>query len=226
MTLDILDLGLVEFNTAYQIQKNIVNDVKIQKTNDTLILCEHPPVITLGRRANSNNILASKELLEQEGIQIINTDRGGDVTYHGPGQLVVYPIINLEGLKKDISFFLRLLEKILIGFLTCYRISAYTKDRSTGVWAGKDKIASIGIGIRKWIAYHGLAINLNTNLSHFSFIKPCGLNTKMTSMQKILNKSIDIKKSKLIIIDKFNFYLRAEREKVSKNEAGNFARIG
>ncbi len=204
MQFEYCDLGIIDFSQAYLVQKNTLREIREKKTPNKLILCEHKPVITRGRTSlYSDNILASSKLLEENKISIVDTDRGGDVTYHGPGQLIVYPLIDLNTYKKDIRIFLRVIENIIIDFLKEFSIKASRKDGFTGVWFSDEKIASIGIAIRHWITYHGLAVNINTNLDHFKFIKPCGLNCNMTSLKKILNKTIDINECKHIIINKF-----------------------
>jgi len=153
--------------------------------------------------------------MQQLGIDFHEIDRGGDITYHGPGQLVAYPVFDLSRFKKDLKYFLTSLEEVIIRFLKLYNIEAGRKSGFTGVWTGDEKIASIGIGVRKWIAYHGIAININPDLKYFSFIRPCGLDVRMTSVSKILKKEIEIDNElKHNLLDKFkevfpiNFIMR------------------
>lgn len=157
-----------------------------------MIICQHPHTITQGRTSKQENILISESEIKRLGIDFYKTDRGGDVTYHGPGQIVAYPIFDLGQFKKDLKYFLKKLEEVANSFLKLYNIKAKIKQGFTGVWVDEEKIASIGIGVRNWITYHGIAININPNLDFFSFIKPCGLDVKMTSVSKILNKEIEI----------------------------------
>lgn len=168
-----------------------------------MIFCQHPHTITLGRLAKEENILADKELLKQKGVKIFFTDRGGDVTYHGPGQLVIYPIFNLARHGKDLKKFLNQLEQVVIDFLQNFGIKGIRNKGFTGAWVEDKKIASIGIGVKKWITFHGVAININTDLEYFSLIRPCGLNKEMTSLRQILGRKIELAEAKSVIIDCF-----------------------
>lgn len=168
-----------------------------------MILCEHLPVFTLGRLAKRENILADEETFKSQNLKIIPINRGGDITFHGPGQLVVYPIFDLNRQKKDLRFFLNRLEQVIIEFLRYFGCQASRKIGFTGVWLEDKKIASIGIGVKKWVSFHGLAVNINSDLSFFSLIKPCGLNVEMTSLSKIKNYKIDLELAKRIITEKF-----------------------
>jgi len=204
MQIEIFDLGLVNFKSAWHIQKAIFKAVKYGNLKDTLILAQHNPVITLGRSANRKNILMDEQELNLKGIQIYEIERGGDVTYHGPGQLTVYPIFNLNHIKKDIHFFLRRLEDVIIEFLGDFGVSGFKRPGLTGVWIGKEKIASIGIAIRNWITFHGLSINIKKNdLDNFSLIKPCGMDMKMTSLEAVLGRNVELSGAKQGLIHKF-----------------------
>ncbi len=195
----IIDLGLVEFSKAFLAQKEFFNEIKTGSLKSVLVFCRHYPVITYGRGAKSGNLKADELVLSGRGIKIYPADRGGDVTYHGPGQLVVYPIFNLEFFKKDLHYFLRFLEKTVIAVLSEFGINGSIREGLTGVWVERKKISSIGITVKKWISYHGLALNVkNEDLDNFSLIRPCGMDIEMTSMETILKKAIsfeDIKKS-------------------------------
>jgi len=195
----ILDLGLIEYIKALELQKEFFNKVKTGSLKSALIFCRHYPVITLGRQARIENLKAGKSILSSRGIQVYPVERGGDVTYHGPGQLVIYPILHLDAFKKDLHFFLRKLEDTVIAVLSEFGIEALARKNLTGVWVGKQKISSIGITVKNWISYHGLALNVkNADLDNFSLIKPCGMDIEMTSMETILKKDIafeDIQKS-------------------------------
>jgi lipoate-protein ligase B len=188
----ILDLGLVDYSQALQLQKDNFELIKSGSLKSVLILCRHYPVITLGRRASRDNITADLQSLSAKKIAVYPVDRGGDVTYHGPGQLVVYPLVRLEVYKKDIHFFLRRLEQTVIMVLSEFGINGCLKPGFTGVWFGKQKICSIGITVRNWISYHGLALNVaQDDLTNFSLIKPCGMDIEITSMETILNREIN-----------------------------------
>ncbi|MFH0828004.1 MAG: lipoyl(octanoyl) transferase LipB [Candidatus Omnitrophota bacterium] len=195
----IIDLGLVEFSKAFLAQKEFFNEIKTGSLKSVLVFCRHYPVITYGRGVKSGNLKADELVLSGRGIKIYPADRGGDVTYHGPGQLVVYPIFNLEFFKKDLHYFLRFLEKTVIAVLSEFGINGSIREGLTGVWVERKKISSIGITVKKWISYHGLALNVkNEDLDNFSLIRPCGMDIEMTSMETILKKAIsfeDIKKS-------------------------------
>jgi len=152
-----------------------------------LLLLEHDPVITMGVKTRQTNILASAQLLDAMGIQLVETDRGGDVTYHGPGQLVGYPILPLRGIGCDLHAYLRTLEQCIIDTLGEFGLEG-RRNGPAGVWVGDKKVCSIGIAVRKWVTYHGFALNVNPNLSHFSLINPCGLEaSRITSMAELLS---------------------------------------
>ncbi|HIE44458.1 MAG TPA: lipoyl(octanoyl) transferase LipB [Candidatus Omnitrophica bacterium] len=185
--LNVINLGLKDYQEVYNLQKEFVKKRYKGKIADTLILTEHSPVFTIGRTGSIKNILAPLEELRKEGIDIYEIDRGGDITYHGPGQIVGYPIIDLRGYQKDIHLYLRRLEEVLIQLLRNFGIEAIRIERMSGVWVKNKKIASIGVGVSKWITYHGFCLNLNPNMSHFAMINPCGLGKPLTSMEEQLN---------------------------------------
>jgi len=205
----ICDLGLIEHAAAYQVQQNMLKEALATKIN-TLIFCEHPPVLTLGRIATEEHFLFSQKEIREKGVQIVRIDRGGEVTFHGPGQLVIYPIFCLEDFGKDLKVYLKQLEQVAIDLLRCFDILAHSIEGKRGVWVGNQKIASIGIGVRKWISFHGMAVNVNTDLNYFSLIKPCGLDVQMVSMEKFLNRRIVLKEVKAKAIQCFakNFNLK------------------
>ena len=169
----------------------------------SLLLCEHPKVITLGRLSKEQNLYLTKEQAVLKNIEIRPIDRGGDVTLHAPGQLVIYPILNLTNLGRDLKSYMARLEQVAIDLLNDFGILAHRFDGRTGVWVDKEKIVSIGIGVKKWISYHGMGINVNTDLNLFSHINPCGLNATMTSIQKIKNQKIDMNLVKKRVINHF-----------------------
>ena len=161
------------------------------KVEDTLLLLQHPPVITMGRSGKAQNLLASEATLQERKIQVIYTDRGGDFTYHGPGQLVMYPILDLRPLKLGVPDYVWSLEEVVIRVLARFGISAVRVEKLRGVWVGGEKIASLGVHLSRWISKHGVALNVNADLTPFSLINPCGMtNREVTSMAKILGRSL------------------------------------
>lgn len=176
---------------------------------DLLILLEHPPVITLGRSANRENLIWSDEALQARGIECVASQRGGDITLHGPGQLVGYPIVDLNHYQRDLHRFLRSLEQILIRTIADHGLTGETLPGKTGVWVDGRKIASIGIAVRRWISYHGFALNIDNDLSVFKAIIPCGLSgVTMTSMRAELGGPVDKEAVSLALIQHFGAVLR------------------
>jgi lipoyl(octanoyl) transferase len=186
------DYPSVPYQEALNLQWQILS-VKIEGTfPDVLILLEHPPVITIGRRGKRDNILASEETLQTEKIEVVYVERGGDVTYHGPGQIVGYPIFALAHYGRDLSRFVFSIEEVLIRVCGDLRIEARRESINRGVWVGKKKIASVGLAIRKWISFHGFAYNWAPNMDHFRFITPCGLaGVEMTSVKEVLGEPVN-----------------------------------
>src|SRR3989338_389992 len=204
MDFRVFNLGLVNFKKALQFQKEIFQEIKNNSFNGALILCRHYPVITLGRGGKKENIKVTLSELKNRGIHLYEIERGGDVTYHGPGQLIAYPIFNLNYLKKDIHLFLRQLEWLAIDFLSDFGIKGLRHEGLTGVWIDKNKVASIGIAIRDWITFHGISINIKQDdLDNFSLIKPCGMDIEMTSLESALNRGVEIDNTKNNLIEKF-----------------------
>ena len=200
--ISILQLGTVDYATALRLQEKLVALRKEARIGDAVLFLEHTPVITLGRNAKAKNILASPELLAQRGVELFECDRGGDVTFHGPGQLVAYPIFDLRGFPSDnasrkslgVLEYVRRLEEVLIRTCADFKISAKRIPGLTGVWTDSDaKIAALGVHISRGITSHGIALNVNTDLSFFNLIIPCGIDSKLvTSMQKELNHVISL----------------------------------
>jgi lipoate-protein ligase B len=187
MTPQFIDLGLKNFSDAEKIQENFLEKRKSGLCNDVVLISQFYPVITLGRTAQNSDILVDKATLEKQGIEIYQVNRGGGVTLHLPGQLVIYPIIDLNNLKKDIRYFIRFLEDWIIGFLALYGIPAYLKDKLAGIWVKERKICFLGIGISRWVSFHGLSLNISPDLHYFSYINPCGLkNIQVTSLKEEL----------------------------------------
>ena len=196
--MDYIDLGISEYKESYRIQRETAEKVAAGMRGNTLIITEHKKVITIGRTGSDSNVFKS------EGMDVLKIDRGGDVTYHGPGQLVAYPIFKFEKEARDIHNFFGYMEDVGINFLNKYGVSAEAKPGLRGVWTGDGKIGSIGIGIKKWVTYHGMAININTDMTPFSFINPCGVaGIRMTSLEILLGKKIDIGDAKFRLRDSF-----------------------
>ncbi len=197
----------MSYNSAWDIQKEYHKKVVSGKEPDTLIIVEHEPVYTLGKNANDNHLLQSAS----EEIQVFRIERGGDITFHGPGQIVVYPILDLNRFVKSVSWYMRTLEKIIIDTLSDFEIKAELKDGLTGVWVGDEKIGAQGVRISRWVTMHGLALNVNTDLRYFDGIIPCGIfDYGVTSMEKLMGSKQDINKVKNTIIKYFNNILSHE----------------
>lgn len=176
------ELGRIDYQSALTLQQQLVAARKLGEIPDQLLLLEHPHVITLGRNARQENLLASEAVLRAHGVALFETDRGGDITYHGPGQLVGYPILDLRDWKRDVVGYVRALEQVLILTLADFGISAGRIPKLTGVWVGDHKIAALGVHISRWVTSHGFALNVTTDLNCFRWIVPCGLTKPVTSM--------------------------------------------
>jgi lipoyl(octanoyl) transferase len=186
--LRIQELGVVPYSAALELQREMARE-RIAGTlaHDTLILVEHPPVITIGRSRGTRHLIASPELLAARGVEVAEVERGGDVTFHGPGQLVGYPIIDLKcpPHRQDLHWYLRQIEQALIDALATSGIAAGRREKLTGVWVEDRKIASIGVHARDWVTWHGFALNVSTDLSFFDLIVPCGIaGVEMTSIAR------------------------------------------
>lgn len=182
-----IDLGLVPYDEAFALQKREVERLQRGEGDDVILFVEHPHVITVGRNATGSAILADRRAIEARGASVVATDRGGDVTYHGPGQLVGYPIIRLEPARRDIRRYVYDLEEVLIATLADFSIFADRHPEHRGVWVQNRKIASLGIRISRWVTCHGFALNVSTDLSYFSFMNPCGIaGCAMTSLEREL----------------------------------------
>jgi len=179
------DLGKIGYAEAFELQRTLVDQRKRGEISDQLLVVEHPHVVTMGRNGHDENVLASPELLERAGIQFHRTDRGGDVTYHGPGQIVGYPIVDLREWKRDVVAYVRAVEQVIIDALAEFKIDAHRVAGSTGVWTSAGKIAAIGVHISRWVTSHGFALNVDTDLSYFKYIVPCGLLKPVTSLREM-----------------------------------------
>jgi lipoyl(octanoyl) transferase len=185
------DLGRRAYGDVLELQRSLCRQrIAGEIAGDILLLVEHEPVVTLGRGTRSGSLPLSSAELERRGVEVFEVERGGDVTFHGPGQLVGYPIIDLRGHRQDLHWYLRRLEAGLIGALGTLGIDARVNPGLTGVWTGGRKLASIGIHVKQWVTFHGFALNVNTDLSYFDLIVPCGIkDVTMTSVSRELGRS-------------------------------------
>jgi lipoyl(octanoyl) transferase len=185
--------GVMGYEESLRLQREHVAARKAGDIADTLILLEHPPVYTLGRNANCENILFSPERLRRLGAEVFETDRGGDVTFHGPGQMVGYPILDLTQHRRDLAWYMHSIEEVFIRVAGEFGIQGERTAGARGVWVGNDKLVAMGVHVSRWVTSHGFAFNVNTDLSFFDWIVPCGLHGKgVTSLQKILGRSVSM----------------------------------
>ena len=204
--LQIRRLGRVPYADALELQKRLVEQRKAGEIPDQLLLLEHPPVITLGvkTRNDRSNVLATPSELEEEGVEIFETGRGGDVTYHGPGQLVGYPIIDLKPDRCDVHQYVRDLEEVLIRTAARFGVEAGRSPGQTGAWVGTEKLAAIGVRIARWVTSHGFAFNVSTNLTHFGLIVPCGITDKgVTSLTKLIHEPVPMASVEVAVVSEF-----------------------
>jgi lipoyl(octanoyl) transferase len=192
-----VDLGLIPYAEAYTLQKRIVAARKLGVVEDVILFCEHPHVITQGRNGKREHLLASESVLRQKGVEFFETSRGGDVTYHGPGQIVAYPILNLGAIRRDVLWYVRTLEEAMIRATAEFGIVAGREAGKTGVWVGEgkaaEKLAAIGVHISRWVTSHGFAYNVSTDLRNFDLIVPCGIaDRKATSLERLLGRSVKL----------------------------------
>ncbi len=188
--LELVRLGRRPYREAYACQRERARLRQQGTVPDALLLVEHPPVITIGRGGGFENILVAREALAQMGIEVAEIERGGNVTFHGPGQLVGYPILKLEGDERDLHRLLRRYEEALIAALSRFGVEASRRPGLTGVWVGEQKIASIGVSVSRWVTFHGFALNVSTDLRWFNLINPCGLSANlMTSLDRLTGRT-------------------------------------
>jgi lipoate-protein ligase B len=204
----VVDLGLAGYGPAWELQRRLVTARKAGAVPDALLLCEHPHVITLGRNGKREHLHASDHLLRQMNVEFRTTDRGGDITYHGPGQLVGYPILNLGLIRRDVVWYVRQLEEAMIRTTAEFGLAAQRVEGRTGVWvdmlgAGEEKLAAIGVHISRWVTSHGFAYNVSTDLRYFDLIVPCGIpNRRPTSLEKLLGRAVCVAEVAPIMIAK------------------------
>jgi lipoyl(octanoyl) transferase len=211
----VVDLGLVEYSAAWELQQRVVPARKIGAIPDVLLLCEHPHVITLGRSGKISNLRASHQLLHEKGVSFFESNRGGDITYHGPGQLVGYPILNLGEIRRDVAWYVRGLEEAMIRASAEFGIASKRVPGCTGVWVDvvrdfqkqeveevkevkevkeQEKLGAIGVHISRWVTSHGFAYNVSTDLGYFDLIVPCGIvGKRATSLEKLLGRRVEMK---------------------------------
>jgi lipoate-protein ligase B len=200
----VLDLGLLRYGAALERQVAMVEDRIRDRIPDTLILVEHPPVVTLGRAKTTANVRLTPHQLRAQGIEFFEISRGGDATYHAPGQLVGYPIFDLRQHGRDVLQFCRRIEAALIATMTGFGVTAWAIPGKAGVWVGDRKIASLGISLRRWVTFHGFALNVAVDLSGFHVIRPCGEEPEvMSSMEALLTHSVAMEGVRSRVVEEF-----------------------
>ena len=218
MDIKVVKLGRLEYGKALGIQEKLLALRQAGKIGDIMLLVEHPPVLTVGRRGEYSNILLPTDELKAAGVEIFDVNRGGDVTYHGPGQIVGYPIMDLNDYGRDIKDYVGKIEEIFIRLLKeDYDITARRDEKKyTGVWVGNSKITAIGIAVKRWVTMHGFAFNVNTELNHFRWINPCGITDKgVTSLQKLLGRAEDYEKLNERVIWYFTQVFGLEEQRIT-----------
>lgn len=211
-------LGRVDYSEALRLQDEKVAQRKAGTIPDTLLLLEHAHVYTLGRNAKREHLLASSERLAELGIQVVETDRGGDITYHGPGQLVGYPILDLTKHRRDIAWYMRSLEEVFIGVAQDFGIQAGRLAGTPGVWVGDEKLVAMGVHVSRWITSHGFAFNVDTDLRYFDCIVPCGLRDKgVTSLAKLLGGPVQMEAVTEQVVKHFGNVFGMEMEPVTEH---------
>jgi lipoyl(octanoyl) transferase len=244
----IVDLGLIGYAEAFGLQKRVVAARKADAMGDVLLLCEHPHVITLGRSGKRENLLASERVLAQKGVEFHATNRGGDITYHGPGQIVGYPVIQLAAIRRDVVWYVRMLEEVMIRTCGDFGIAARREEGKTGAWvsvarrgaeekkdlpqraqssqslgsspgAAAEKIGAIGVHISRWVTSHGFAFNVATDLRYFELIVPCGIaERKATSLEKVLGRAVKRNEAALKIVEHFGEVFGREPQQTTREE--------
>ena len=220
MTLDVRRLGRVEYGEALELQRTLVEARRSGKIGDTLLLLEHPPVITLGARSRGarTNVVASGDALQAAGVAVHETGRGGDVTYHGPGQLVGYPIFDLRPDRQDVHQYVRDLEEVLIRAIARFGVEGVRVPGLSGVWVGAEgreaKVAAIGVRVSRWITSHGFALNVTTDLTHFQLIVPCGIADRgVTSLEHLTGHAVPLADAEDAIVDAMRQVFRDSKDR-------------
>jgi lipoyl(octanoyl) transferase len=234
----IVDLGFIGYADAFELQKRVVAARKADAIGDVLLLCEHPHVITLGRSGKRENLLASERVLAQKGVEFHATNRGGDITYHGPGQIVGYPVIRLSEIRRDVVWYVRMLEEVMIRACADFGIVARREEGKTGAWidlqadanakgadaadaaaAAAEKIGAIGVHISRWVTSHGFAFNVATDLRYFELIVPCGIaERKATSLEKVLGRAVKRNEAAPKLVEHFGEVFGREPRQTTREE--------
>lgn len=219
----VVNLGTIGYEAGHILQHRLVAARKASAAPDTLLLCEHPPVVTLGRNGKREHLRVSDRVLEQMGIEFHSTDRGGDITYHGPGQIVGYPILHLATIRRDVVWYLRQLEEAMIRATAEFGIAARRSPGRTGVWvgasSGEEKLAAIGVHISRWVTSHGFAYNVSTDLRHFDLIVPCGIaGSRPTSLERLLGRAVSTAEVLPALVCRFGEVFGLEMRAASRGE--------
>jgi lipoyl(octanoyl) transferase len=232
----IVDLGFIGYAEAFELQKRVVAARKADAIGDVLLLCEHPHVITLGRSGKRENLLASERVLAQKGVELHETNRGGDITYHGPGQIVGYPVIQLAAIRRDVVWYVRMLEEVMIRTCADFGVVARREEGKTGAWidlrkkdlpqraqslesATAEKIGAIGVHISLWVTSHGFAFNVATDLRYFELIVPCGIaERKATSLEKVLGRAVKRNEAAPKLVEHFGEVFGREPRQATREE--------
>ena len=223
-TLNIIQLGRTEYKQCRDLQEKLFGLRAEGAIGDALLLTEHDPVYTIGKTGDENHLLANDLELEKRGVAVHQTDRGGDITYHGPGQIVGYPILDLHGYYLDLHRYLRDLEEVIIRTLASYGVKGTRMPDYTGVWVGNDKICAIGIKTSRWITMHGFAFNVNTDLSFFERIIPCGIFEKgVTSLRDVLGTEITLEEVSVVLVHEFGEVFGVDVRESQLNEVLSIA---
>jgi lipoyl(octanoyl) transferase len=210
-TIGVIILGRTNYKKCWDLQQRLLDRHVAREVGDLLLLTEHDHVYTIGKSGDAGHLLASEEELKSKGVTVYNNDRGGDITYHGPGQLVCYPILDLNNYYLDLHRYLRDIEQVIIQTLAHYGVTATRDADYTGVWVGTDKICAIGVKTSRWVTMHGFALNLNTDLSNFGRIIPCGIFEKgVTSLKQLLGHDVDVKAVGERVVGEFGLVFGAE----------------
>jgi lipoyl(octanoyl) transferase len=219
----VVNLGLIGWAQANALQQRVVAARKAGTLDDVLLLCEHPHTITLGRNGNPQNLLASESVLRQKNVELHHTNRGGDITYHGPGQLVGYPILNLAAIKRDVGWYMRMLEESMIRTSAEFGITAEREAGKTGIWVAQpngapaEKLAAIGVHLSRWVTSHGFAYNVATDLRYFQLIVPCGiLERSATSLEKLLARAVSLEEVAKPVAQHLGDVLQLDMRSVSR----------
>jgi lipoyl(octanoyl) transferase len=213
-----VNLGCTDYKECWDLQQQLLERRLAEEVGDLLLLTEHDHVYTIGKSGDDNHLLASREDLRSDGVAVYHNDRGGDITYHGPGQVVGYPILDLKNYYLDLHRYLRDIEEVIIRTLIHYGVNGVRDSAYTGVWVGNDKICAIGVKTSRWVTMHGFAFNINTNLSYFSKIVPCGILGKgVTSLAQVFGHEVDMNEVSHRLVESFGEVFGAEVRSVDQN---------